>query len=400
MSPLRKNEPPEPPGELAPISNISPAHGWVLVVEDDEVQRRALTRLLRSEGYWVKAVENGEQAVRAFDAAAFELVVSDIDMPGQDGITLLRAIRQRDVDVPVILLTGRPRLDTAILAIEHRATRYMTKPVDHREFKHAARVSMHARRLTQVRRDLGQLDGAAVDSGELRGDFDRALEQLFMVYQPIVRWSDRSVYAHEALVRSREPSLGNPGALFDAADRLDRVHDIGRIVRSLAPCPLVDGEGGFLFVNLHTKDLADESLYDQRAPLAQVAHRVVLEITERAQLESVGDVPGRIWRLRQMGYRVALDDLGAGYASLTSFAVLAPDLVKLDMSLVRGIHQSTTKQKLVGSMVRVCVDLGIGVVGEGIECAEERDALIELGCDLLQGFLFGRPAAGLTRAEF
>jgi len=101
-----------------------------------------------------------------------------------------------------------------------------------------------------------------------------------------------------------------------------------------------------------------------------------------------------------MGYRVALDDLGAGYASLTSFAVLAPDLLKLDMSLVRGIHQSTTKQKLVGSMVRVCIDLGIGVVGEGVECVAEGDALIELGCDLLQGFLFGRPAMALQNAEF
>jgi len=84
----------------APISNVSAAHGCVLVVEDDELQRRVLTRILRREGYWAEAVANAEQAVRAFDAAAFELVVSDIDVPGQDGITLLRAIRQRDPNVP------------------------------------------------------------------------------------------------------------------------------------------------------------------------------------------------------------------------------------------------------------------------------------------------------------
>jgi EAL domain-containing protein (putative c-di-GMP-specific phosphodiesterase class I)/CheY-like chemotaxis protein len=394
----------ESPDGAALSSKVARAHGSVLVVEDDEIQRQAIARLLGKEGYWVEAVANGEQAVRAFDACAFDLVVSDIDMPGRDGITLLRAIRQRDPDVPVILLTGGPRLDTAILAIEHRATRYMAKPVDHGQFRQAARVSMQASRLAQVRRDLGELGARAgeesLDLRELEGHFDLALEQLFMVYQPIVRWSDRSVYANEALVRSRETSLDNPGALFDAAERLDRVQDIGRIVRSLAPRPLPEPGAGLLFVNLHTKDLADESLYDTDTSLAKVAQQVVLEITERARLESVGDVPERIRRLRQMGYRVALDDLGAGYASLTSFAVLAPDLVKLDMSLVRGIHQSTTKRKLVGSMIRVCLDLGIGVVGEGVECAEERDTLLELGCDLLQGFLFGRPGAAFPTAEF
>ena len=167
-------------------------------------------------------------------------------------------------------------------------------------------------------------------------------------------------------------------------------------MRPLAAEPMLAGGNGTLFVNLHTKDLADESLYDPDTPLAKMALRVVLEITERARLESVGDVPGRIRRLRELGYRVALDDLGAGYASLTSFAALEPDIVKLDMSLVRGIHESTTKQKLVGSMIRVCVDLGIGVVGEGVECVEERDTLVGLGCDLLQGFLFGRPGAAFA----
>ena len=367
----------------------------MLVVEDDEIQRLALVRLLQGEGYRVEAVNDGEQAMRAFAGGAFDLVVSDIDMPGRSGIELLRTIRQQSPDVPVILLTGGPTLDTAILAIEHRATRYLVKPIDHGVFRRAARVAMHASRLVQVRRELGEgggVDREPVDSRELSRHFDRAIERAFMVYQPIVRWSDRSVFAHEALIRSREAGMENPGVLFDAAERLDRIQHIGRVVRSLSAAPLLHAAGDVLFVNLHTKDLADESMYDPNAPLAAFASRVVLEITERARLEVVGDVQGRIRRLRELGYRIALDDLGAGYASLNSFAVLEPELVKLDMSLVRGIHRSTTKRKLVGSMIRVCLDLGIAVVGEGVECAEERDTLLELGCDLLQGFLFARPA--------
>ncbi|HEY3495900.1 MAG TPA: EAL domain-containing protein [Polyangiaceae bacterium] len=369
--------------------------GNVLIAEDDVVNRAVLTRILKSEGYAVEAVTNGAEAVEAFDRGSFDLVVSDIDMPGSNGIDLLRAIRQRDPEVPVVLLTGGPTLDTAIMAIEHHANRYLTKPVDHGVLRDATRRAIQASRLAHVRRKFVELDGAEpMESSSLallQHRFEQALHTLFMVYQPIVRWSDRSVFAHEALVRSLETSVPHPGALFDAAERLNRVHDVGRVVRSLAPLPLQSANQGALFVNLHTRDLLDDALYDPQSPLAAEASRVVLEITERARLEVVGDVPARIRRLRKMGFRIALDDLGAGYAGLASFAALEPDFIKLDMSLVRGIHESKTKQKLVGSMIDVCVDLDVSVVAEGIENAAERDTLLELGCDLLQGFLFARP---------
>jgi EAL domain-containing protein (putative c-di-GMP-specific phosphodiesterase class I) len=86
-----------------------------------------------------------------------------------------------------------------------------------------------------------------------------------------------------------------------------------------------------------------------------------------------------------------VDDLGAGYAGLTSFAALEPDVVKLDMALVRGVDREPIKHRLVGSMTRLCRDLGILVVAEGVETSAEKEALQELGCDLLQGYLFGRP---------
>jgi EAL domain-containing protein (putative c-di-GMP-specific phosphodiesterase class I) len=95
--------------------------------------------------------------------------------------------------------------------------------------------------------------------------------------------------------------------------------------------------------------------------------------------------------LRALGFRIAIDDLGAGYAGLTSFAVLEPEIVKLDMSLVRDVHKHPTKQKLIRSMTALCKDMGMTVVAEGIENVEERDAVIDLGCDLLQGYLFAKP---------
>ena len=93
-----------------------------------------------------------------------------------------------------------------------------------------------------------------------------------------------------------------------------------------------------------------------------------------------------------MGFRIALDDLGAGYAGLTSFAQIRPEIVKLDMALVRGIDADPLKRRLVRSVIDVSRDIGTLVVGEGVETDAERDTLVELGCHLLQGYLFGKPA--------
>jgi EAL domain-containing protein (putative c-di-GMP-specific phosphodiesterase class I) len=146
-----------------------------------------------------------------------------------------------------------------------------------------------------------------------------------------------------------------------------------------------------LFVNLHVTDLLDSALYSHEAALSQIAHRVVLEITERSALDQVKDARNRVASLREMGFRIAVDDLGAGYAGLTSFALLEPEIVKLDMSLVRDVHKNNTKQKIIRSMAGLSKDMGMLVVAEGVETRDEREALIELGCDLLQGYLFARP---------
>ena len=105
----------------------------------------------------------------------------------------------------------------------------------------------------------------------------------------------------------------------------------------------------------------------------------------------MGDVKPRIAALRGMGFRIAIDDLGAGYAGLTSFTLLEPDVVKLDMELVRGIDTHRTKQSIVTSMVTLCHEMHVEVVAEGVETSAERDVLVDLGCDLLQGYLFAKP---------
>jgi len=122
-----------------------------------------------------------------------------------------------------------------------------------------------------------------------------------------------------------------------------------------------------------------------------MAGRVVFEITERASLHRVTGLQKTLQELRAAGFRLAVDDLGAGYAGLTSMAQLEPEYVKLDMALIRGIHTNATQQKLVQSMVNVCQQLDKLVIAEGVEDEAEHDTLRDMGCDLLQGYFFAKP---------
>jgi EAL domain-containing protein (putative c-di-GMP-specific phosphodiesterase class I) len=257
--------------------------------------------------------------------------------------------------------------------------------------EHASRL----RKLAAVKRDalryLGHIDRPAGDRAGLEAVFARALGGLFMAYQPIVRTLDGSVFGWEALLRTKEPAVTGPLAFLETAERLGRVGELGRLVRTSVARTANQRRGTVFFVNLHPDDLLDEALFDPSSPLSALAPEIVLEITEQSPFDSVPDVRVRVRRLRSLGFRLALDDLGSGYAGLTSFAALEPEFVKLDRGLVQGIDSEPVKRKLVASIVTVSRELGITVVAEGIETAAERAVVAELGCDLMQGFFFRHP---------
>lgn len=372
------------------------AKGRVLLADDEPSLRRAYARILRDAGFSVETASDGNEALQLLEKTKFDVVVSDIGMPGIDGIDVLRRVRQHDLDVPVILVTGQPTVESAVRTVEHGALRYFLKPIDAKDLVASVDTGARLHRMAILKRQaLSLADGrTSMEPGDRVGldtRLDRALSTMWMAYQPIVSWRGRSLYAFEALLRTTDESLPHPGAVLEAAERLGRLHDVGRATRGQVAGKVEEAPAPLLFVNLHTHDLLDPTLYEPDSPLSKVARRIVLEITERATLDGVKDVRQRVGDLRALGFRVALDDLGSGYAGLTSFAHLEPDVVKLDMVLVRDMHLHQTKKKLVSSVVQLCQDMGIATIAEGVETPDERDALVECGCDLLQGYLFARP---------
>jgi EAL domain-containing protein (putative c-di-GMP-specific phosphodiesterase class I) len=377
--------------------------GRILLAEDDGPLRRAYVRALGLAGHQVIGVPDGLAAAELIAAQSFDVVISDIAMPKMGGMQLLRHVREHDLDVPVLLITATPSVETAAEAVEHGALRYLVKPFALAELMQTVQQALGLHRIARLKRQLLKL---SAHDHKLIGDriglelgFERALRSLRMVYQPIVSWSTHRIVAYEALLRTQEPSLEAPESVLAAAERLGRVHQVGRQVRDQVARMAARAPDATLFVNLHVHDLLDPELYSPVAALAPFASRIVLEVTERASLDQVPNAREQAQRLRKLGYRIALDDLGAGYAGLGSFAQLEPDIAKLDMSLTRNVHREATRRALVRSMVSVCHELGIGLIAEGIETADERDALLLSGCDLLQGFLFGRPHRELLAAR-
>jgi EAL domain-containing protein (putative c-di-GMP-specific phosphodiesterase class I) len=369
--------------------------GRVLVVDDDPDILIFVREVLTHSGFEVHTAGSGGHAVERVAQGAFDAVVSDIRMPGMDGLELLRTVRRHRPDLPVILMTATPDVGTAMEACEFGALRYLLKPLSPPAVAAAVKEGVRLHRMALLSRAaLANVKAAQQEADRSLGhSFERALASAYMAFQPIMYASSRRVFGYEALVRNDDPTLAEPGRLFGAAVQLDRLSVLSRTIRAriAGNWPWQDAPST-LFVNVHPLDLGDPALYAPDQPLSTHASSVVLELTERAPLEATPELRAQIKDLRSMGYRLAVDDLGAGYAGLNSFVILEPDVVKLDQTLVRGLDAEPVRRSLIRSMIGLCEELRITVVAEGVETQAELDVLVDLGCDLVQGYLLGRPA--------
>jgi len=261
-----------------------------------------------------------------------------------------------------------------------RIERAIYKAVDEaRALCRREREQKHTLRLNELRRIL-------------------AIEGIFVRYQPIVALLDGGVHGFEALSAGpRGDIFESPEMLFSFAEETDQIVELERLCRSSA----IRGAGILgterkLFINTSARGLCDPDLLgpEQRELIASVGllpENLVVEVTERVAIAGNREVRGAVDRLRAEGVQFAVDDVGAGYASLQAVAEVEPQYLKFDLSLVRDIHQSRIKQGLLESLVGLAEKIDARVVAEGVEQAEEYHTLRELGVPLAQGFLFAAP---------
>ena len=212
---------------------------------------------------------------------------------------------------------------------------------------------------------------------------------LKVVYQPLVDLRTRKIFAYEALVRANREDFDSPMSLFAAAVEHSCTGELGRIIREKAVegCPSHP-----LFLNIHPAELNEKFVVQPDDPIFQHGEDVYLEITEGVPLSHFRLCQTILREVRGRGVHLVVDDLGAGYSNLKYIADLHPKVVKLDRDLIMGLTKDSRMFKLVSGIVVLCRALDAMVVAEGIETAEELEAVQEAGAHFGQGYLLAKPA--------
>ncbi|WP_148253071.1 bifunctional diguanylate cyclase/phosphodiesterase [Aidingimonas lacisalsi] len=224
-------------------------------------------------------------------------------------------------------------------------------------------------------------------------------ETLTPLFQPIVAADDQSIYGYEALIRGPSDSpLHSPLTLFDTAHRAGRLVELDLLCRRLSIEAFSTlALSGHLFLNVMPTSLLEDDFREGLTSrfLAGVElspKRVVIELTEYMPIHDYALMRQAVAHYREMGFRVALDDLGAGYSSLRHWTELRPDFVKVDRHFVQELDRDPGKRQFLGHLLDVSQSLGCQLIAEGIETAGEQHSLQDLNCRLLQGYHFARPS--------
>jgi EAL domain-containing protein (putative c-di-GMP-specific phosphodiesterase class I)/CheY-like chemotaxis protein len=386
--------------------NSTLAQSRILIVDDDETNVLVMTRILQTAGYRnIKGITDARAVLDSRRTWAPDLILLDLHMPHVDGMSLLHAFQaqsSRSEFVPVLVLTADPSRDTLKGALSAGANDFLTKPVDVDE------VLLRVRNLLAIRLSHEGLKNSNVAlAGELRQrmrseerqaenrrariDAIRAVieRRPTMVFQPVVELATSRIVGFEALARFDGET--SPDRLFAEATTLGlgTELELAAVKAALEQLDRLQPEQ-FMAVNASPTVVLDYRLPDLLRK--QGWGRVVVEITEHQPVESYEDLNLIRARFRRDGIRVAIDDAGAGYASLHHILKLAPDIIKLDISLTRDIDRDPIKRALAVSLVQFAKETGAIVIAEGIETAAELETLRALAVSWGQGYHLGYPA--------
>lgn len=372
-------------------------------VINDSVGHHAGDEVLKQAGTRLAA------CVRPFDVVArlggdeFAMLLEDVNLPEEACHLAQRVIQS--LGAPMYI-DGKELFTSASIGIALGHERYQRAEEMLRDADVAMyRAKAHGRRRFEIFDE--RLHGEALELLELESDLRRAIRRSEFVpyFQPIVRLRDRHVVGYEALLRWRHPSRGvlTPGAFLEVAEESGSVEQIDWQMFEKT-CRMVQrqrSDVGYVTINVSPRHFRSPALADQVLRMLD-AHdlpheRIRLELTEGALLDNPDQVLTTLEVLRDAGVVAALDDFGTGYSSLSYLHRFPLHSLKIDRSFVTALRrgEEAGSEAVVRAVVVMAETLGMDVIAEGIETGEQCDYLLEIGCELGQGFLFSpaRPAS-------
>jgi EAL domain-containing protein (putative c-di-GMP-specific phosphodiesterase class I)/CheY-like chemotaxis protein len=378
----------------------------VLIADDEAVLRSALADLIGSDYDFdlVATAKDADEAIALAEQTKPDVALIDVRMPGGGGLRVAEELRSRLPATRVLAHTAVDDRATVVRMLQGGAVGYLVKGTQPSEILGAIRRA--ARGLPSVSPDVmsglvrelaDQLEREEVASTERRRRIDRinlAIEGdgRTAVYQPIVELETQRLVGLEALARFEEHDDPWP------VDRWFRVAaEVGLAIElelacartALTALPRLP-PGAYLSVNVSHLTAQSDELLEQLDSVD--ASRIVIEITEHEAVEDYDRLTRALQRLRALGAQIAIDDAGAGFASLRHILLIEPEIIKIDVSLTRGIDSDPRRRALAAALISFAEEMSMSVVAEGVETEQEHAALLALGVRLGQGFYLGPPA--------
>jgi EAL domain-containing protein (putative c-di-GMP-specific phosphodiesterase class I)/ActR/RegA family two-component response regulator len=372
----------------------------VLIVDDNTSNIALLKELIREEGLSNIATETDSRKVRErLRESRPDLVLLDLHMPHVDGLQVLAQIKAYAAGdyLPVLVLTADTTTGARDQALSHGAQDFLTKPFD------AVETTLRIANLLETRELHANLRRAGVvptnrspeespDPEDIRRRIQNVLDgnRVTPVYQPIVDLRSRETVGYEGLSRFYDPRHGGPDRWFDDAFTVGLGIELEwSAAQTLLPLMDKIPSGTFLAINMSPATVLNV-VEKELCPPERCAD-LVIELTERVPIQDYQAVHGALDEMRSFGARLAADDRGSGFAGFRHLVSLAPDIIKLDIGLLREFHFKSGQLAITNALVTFADDVGAQVIAEGVEDEAELELLQGLGVTWAQGYHLGKP---------
>ena len=374
----------------------------VLIADDQAELRAALVDLVSADDRLelIGQARDADEAISLVTRHRPDVALVDVRMPSGGGLRAARAIRIVSPRTQVIALSAYEDRRTVLQMLGAGAVGYLVKGTDPseivRSILRAARgegsvsVGLIAGVVEELGAQLRRDERATADRDERSARIHRVIEGagVEMVYQPIFDLETGAPVGAEALARFDVTDWPTE-RWFREAPQLGLAIPLDLTLFRLALADLPRLRDGYLSVNASQATARSAELIEILT--ASDPGRIVVELTEHEAIEDYDELGVALEQLRELGVRIAIDDAGAGFASLRHILQLSPDLIKLDISITAGIDQDRARRALSKALISFADEMGITIVAEGLETQPQIDTLRALGVGFGQGFLLARP---------